>query len=757
MKQISIILFLTVCTTLISQTNYSLEGIIRDKNENPIEFAHVFLKKENKVVITDKNGAFEICNINDSLQTIYIKHVEYETTEQIINLSQNNFININLLESINEIGEVVISGNLKEVSKLESITPVEVFTPKFFQRNPTPNLFESLQNINGIRPQLNCAICNTGDIHINGLEGPYTMVLIDGMPIVSSLSTVYGLSGIPNALVERIEIVKGPASSLYGSEAIGGVINVITKNPEKAPLLSVDLMSNTYLENNLDIGFKSSIKSNINILTGINYFNYSTPIDLNNDNFTDVTLSNKISIFQKWNFNQKNKKLFSIAGRYFYEDRWGGEMNWNSNHRGKDSIYGESIYTTRIEIIGTYQIPIKEDLKLSFSANSHNQNSVYGDVPYIGKQNIGFGQLVWNKVLTRNDFILGSSYRYTFYDDNTPATGSISKNNPDINQIASIFLQDEFTATEKQKILIGSRLDFSNHHGIIFTPRIGYKINLKKLHAIRFNAGTGFRVVNIFTEDHAALTGARDVIIEENLRPEKSYNTNINYTGTFISKKDNAFNIDITGFYTYFTNKIFPDYTSDPDKIYYKNLNGYAVSEGISINLSTSYINGFKFNGGSTFMNIINVEEGIKQQQMLSEKFTGTWGISYLFKHPKIEIDYTGNVYSPMRLPLVSETDPRKEFSPWWSTQNIQLNYKGLKNWEFYIGIKNLLNFTPNKGNPFIIARAQDPFDKNVQFSPSGQAISTTSNPYGLTFDPTYIYAPNQGIRMFFGIRYKIQ
>ena len=101
----------------------------------------------------------------------------------------------------------------------------------FSERNPTPSIFESLQNVNGIRPQLNCNVCNTGDIHINGLEGPYTFVLIDGMPIVSGLSTVYGLSGIPQSLIERVEIVKGPASTLYGSEAVGGIINIITKQP----------------------------------------------------------------------------------------------------------------------------------------------------------------------------------------------------------------------------------------------------------------------------------------------------------------------------------------------------------------------------------------------------------------------------------------------------------------------------------------------------------------------------------------------
>ena len=90
---------------------------------------------------------------------------------------------------------------------------MEVITPALFRKNPSPALFDAVGMVNGVRPQINCSVCNTGDIHINGMEGPYTMVLIDGMPIVSGLSTVYGLSGIPTSLVERVEIVKGPGSS----------------------------------------------------------------------------------------------------------------------------------------------------------------------------------------------------------------------------------------------------------------------------------------------------------------------------------------------------------------------------------------------------------------------------------------------------------------------------------------------------------------------------------------------------------------
>jgi outer membrane receptor for ferrienterochelin and colicins len=107
-----------------------------------------------------------------------------------------------------------------------------------------------------------------------------------------------------------------------------------------------------------------------------------------------------------------------------------------------------------------------------------------------------------------------------------------------------------------------------------------------------------------------------------------------------------------------------------------------------------------------------------------------------------------------MRLPLLGDLDPRQEYSPTWSIQNIQFTFNKFKNFEIYAGVKNLLNWTPNKGNPFIIARANDPFDKNVQYDPNGNVLATPENPYALTFDPGYVYGPNQGIRGFFGFRY---
>ena len=157
-------------------------------------------------------------------------------------------------------------------------------------------------------------------------------------------------------------------------------------------------------------------------------------------------------------------------------------------------------------------------------------------------------------------------------------------------------------------------------------------------------------------------------------------------------------------------------------------------------------------------MDVSTEEDGVRERQILTERFTGTWSISYRFLNDKLVADYTGNVYGPMLLPLLGELDPRPVSSPWWSIQNIQLTYRGFPQFEVYGGVKNLLNWTPwkNQDEP-IIARSFDPFDRDVQFDEGGAVIATPNNPNALSFDPSYVYGPNQGIRAFLGVRYSIR
>jgi outer membrane receptor for ferrienterochelin and colicins len=719
----------------------------------PLQEANVMLKNTINSTSSSADGSYHFNNVPSGSYELSASYTGFKSKSQRIIVKDTAEVTVNFnLRDDNTLDEIVITGTLKPVSRMESPVPVEVYKPVFFQKNPTANIFEALQNVNGVRPQLNCNVCNTGDIHINGLEGPYTLVLIDGMPIVSGLSTVYGLSGIPNSLLERIEIVKGPASSLYGSEAVGGLINIITKNPQNAPTFSADTFTTSWGELNVDLGFKATIANTASVLTGINYFNFSNLIDNNKDNFTDLTLQDRISLFQKWNFNRKNNKLFSLAGRYFYEDRWGGELQWGKKYRGGNEVYGESIYTKRWELLGAYELPIEEKMLFSFSYTDHDQNSVYGNIPYLAKQRIGFGQLTWDKELKNHDLLFGTALRYQYYDDNTTATVE-----EDVNWISSLFVQDEISLVENHKVLLGARVDYNNNHGAIFTPRLAYKWKINDNNILRFNTGTGFRIVNLFTEEHAALTGSRDVIILEELKPERSYNANLNYLKKMYSKNGTFIGLETSAWYTHFSNSIIPDYDSNPNQIIYKNLNGFAITKGISTNVDLAFNNGLKMILGVTLMDVSKTENSITTRQILTERFTGTWAVSYRLNNIFLDIDYTGNFYGPLRLPLLGDLDPRLEYSPTWSIQNIQFTFNKFRNLDLYAGVKNVLNWTPNKGNPFIIARANDPFDKNVQYDTNGNAQVTADNPYALTFDPGYVYAPNQGIRGFFGMRYTLK
>lgn len=749
-----ILLTLLSIWTLHAHAQGILEGTVTHAGQ-PVEFASIAIKGTAFGTTADSLGRLKITGLPAGKHTVLVSAIGYKAYQQNVTLAANQTtrFDVALQEEAGQLDEVVVTGTMKEVSKLASPVPVDIITQKFLYKNPVPSIFEALTYVNGVRPQLNCNVCNTGDIHINGLEGPYTMVLLDGTPIVSGLSTVYGLIGIPNSLIERVEIVKGPASTLYGSEAVGGLINIITKTVSKAPTFSADMFSSNWRDLNVDLGFKFKAGEKVSSLLGVNYFNYQNPIDNNGDGFTDMTLQHRISVFNKWSVQRPQNRQATLAVRYYYEDRWGGDMQWTPAYRGGDQRYGESIYTKRFEAVGLYELPTTEKLSFQYSLNSHQQNSFYGNTPYMATQRIAFGQLLWDKTVGKHSLLTGIPLRYTYYDDNTPATFSeISGNKPDGIFLPGIFIQDEIK-TGSHTVLLGARYDYNSRHGNIFTPRLAYKLSLNQTDALRFNVGRGYRVVNLFTEEHAALTGAREVIIKNALKPEQSWNANINFVKKIVT--GNSFvGLDASLFYTRFSNRITPDYDTNPNQIIYDNLNGYAESKGISLNIDVNLYAPLKIVAGGTLMDNVQVDEGVRIRPILTERFMGTWAVTYDFLRAGLTLDYTGNAYGPMRLPLLSEEDPRAEYSPVWSLQNIQLTKKFGERMELYGGVKNLLNFRPPANS---IARSHDPFDKNVQFGSDGQVVATPNNPYRLTFDPSYVYAPNQGIRGFLGFRYRIQ
>jgi outer membrane receptor for ferrienterochelin and colicins len=293
--------------------------------------------------------------------------------------------------------------------------------------------------------------------------------------------------------------------------------------------------------------------------------------------------------------------------------------------------------------------------------------------------------------------------------------------------------------------MFGLRYDYNFTHGGIFSPRASFKLAPDAGNIFRLNVGNGYRVVNLFTEEHAALTGAREVVVQENLKPERSWNASLNYQ-KFIDRSNGYLTLDGSLFYTYFTNRIIGDFLTNPDQIIYQNLNGYAISRGLNLNLDWAFTFPLKINAGTTLMDVYAVQEsetGSRQKnpQLHAPKVSGTYAVSYTFRKAGLTLDYTGRLYGPMYLPVL-ENDFRPNKSPWFALDNLQITKKLPHGLEVYGGLKNLYNFLPR--NPLM--RPFDPFDKKVD----------QDNPQGYTFDTSYNYAPMQGRRSFVGLRWRL-
>ncbi|MBC8407273.1 MAG: TonB-dependent receptor, partial [Rhodobacteraceae bacterium] len=503
-KNLLVVLAVLSTQMLAAQT---LKGKITDGKE-VVPFANITVKGTGIGTAADMDGLFVLNDVPAGKHELIVSAIGYNKHKTAVEVKQGeNTINPILKESSYKLDQVVVTGTMKESFIQASPVKVEVITQKFLEKVATANVMEIIENVNGVQKQVNCGVCGTNDIHINGMEGPYTLVLIDGMPIMSSLSTVYGLNGIPTSLIKQIEVIKGPSSTLYGTEAVAGVINIITKKPKDVSLLEFDAFFNSHEEKNLDFAFAPKMNK-VDMLFSGNLYNMQKFIDDNDDTFADVPFSNRLSLFNRWSLKRKSGKALDFSAKYYKEDRYGGVEEWTDADRGSGSIYGESIYTDRVELTGTYQFPLEENIRVDASYNYHHQDSYYGTTKYEAWQEVYFANFLWDKQIGLNhDFLMGYTHRYQSYIDSTLAMVNEQK------FIPGLFVQDEMKLRHNLSLLGGIRADHHKDHGLIYSPRLNVKWNPETYTTIRLNGGTGFRTVNLFTEDHAALTGSREVFV----------------------------------------------------------------------------------------------------------------------------------------------------------------------------------------------------------------------------------------------------
>jgi len=693
-----------------------------------IAHAQVLVEGTGFGAATDGEGEFRVAGLSSGPATLLVRAIGYAPERRALRLSAGETTRavVELQPVASVLGTVVTTGTLQQVRVQDAPVKVAVISTAFLQRNVTNNLMDNVSFFPGLNQQVDCGVCFTNNIRINGMEGPYTAVLIDGTPMMSALATVYGLNAIDPSLVEQVELTKGPSSTLYGSEAMGGVINVITKDARFAPRLSLGAYATSDGETSANLAAARTFGGAATLLS-VSGSRNDRFVDRNGDDFSDLPLVSRISVFNKWSPAEMSEEPMQISARYYHETRFGGTSEWTSADRGSSTVYGESIRTSRVELLGTYTAeaggsPIRADAAF----NWHDQNSYYGDQPYMATQTTTFVQGAWLPGFGRSSLALGATLRYQSYRDS-----AAFHQTRDENLTPGLFAQDELALGAGVTLLAGLRVDRHPAHGTIPSPRLALKWDAGRNTTLRVNAATGFRVVSLFTEDHAALTGARDVRIEGKLDPERSRNLVVSLNRTFdIEQVPDALTLDVDAYWTRFTNRIVPDYDTDPELIVYRNLRGMAETRGVEIALGyATALEPLSANLGITLQDVHQVNDGVRSEIAFATRFQGVFTLGYRFPRRRLALDWTGRVLGPMQLPNFEGLPSR---SPWFTEQHLQGTWSVRPGVDVYGAVKNVFDYV--QANPIIDPR----------------------HPFGDDFDTARVYGPIQGRRVLLGMRYAL-
>ena len=672
---------------------------------------------------TDSAGRFRLQVGARQTVSLLTRAIGHTPDRRVVALPASDTLLITLTPSASILNTVVTTATMQERYLSDSPVKVELVTPAFLQRNVSANLMDNISFLPGLVQQVDCGVCFTNSIRINGMEGPYTAVLIDGTPMMSALASVYGLNSIDPSLIEQVEIIRGPNSTLYGAEAMGGVINIVTKDVRLAPRFSVNAFGSSHGETNIAIAATPSIRG-VRSLLSISGSHNAQFVDRNGDGFSDLPLVNRLSVMNKWAIGTPARRPFELMARVYGEDRFGGTSAWTKADRGSGSVYGESIRTLRGELLGTLRRgSVTSPLRVDLSANWHHQDSFYGDTPYRATQGVAFAQGVWSPQLGAHNLMLGGTLRLQRYRDSTRA-----QRTSETRFIPGVLMQDEVAVGSRLTLLGGVRVDHHATHGVIASPRLAVKYTPDPHTTVRLNAATGFRVVSLFTEDHAALTGSREVRILETLQPERSATTTVSLNRVFdVSGVEDAMSLDVDLYHTSFRNRIVGDFDSDPNLIIYRNLRGGARTRGVTVAIGYGTLRK-PFNGSLalTMQDVSRVDDGVRRALPFAASQQAVFSLGYRVDRIATTFDWTGRLQGPTTLPQFDGMPGR---SPWFTEQHLQITWRSRNRPDVYVAVKNLFDFVQRDA---II----DPF-----------------NPFGDRFDTARVYGPLQGRRFVVGLR----
>ena len=574
-----VLLFYLLTAPLLYGQLYSIEGKIQSK-DNPLAFANVLIKNLRKGTVADEKGNYKLNGLKTGTYMIEVSFTGYINVQKEIRITDQNTILDFQLEADSFLEEVVITGTRTFKRKTNSPVIVNILSSAALDNVQACNVSEGLKFQTGLRVETNCQTCNYTQLRINGLAGGYSQILINGRPVFSPLTGLYGLEQIPVNMIERIETIRGGGSTLYGSSAIGGVINIITKIPKS---------------NNIELSYlQQSIKAaaNENILNGnatLVSKNKSAGMalfankrnreyyDANWDNFSEIPAIENIAYGASLFYLPSENQKFEASISHLNEYRYGGEMidqtvhlNQQAEERTHDVWIGSLDYQINFNEHNSALIAYlsgqrtnREHYTGIFPDDSSAIEAHLSTPPYgISETTTLQGGTQFNHRFDRflkgtNVFTLGGEYLREAVLDVIPAY------NYNIDQTAeskALFLQSDWEIMPALSLLSGVRME---HHNLvdklIFSPRISVMYKPQPALQIRTTWSSGFRAPQAFDTDlHIAFAGGgiSRISLAENLKEERSnsFSTSLNYDHP---AENYIFGFTLEGFYTVLNDTFF--------------------------------------------------------------------------------------------------------------------------------------------------------------------------------------------------------
>ncbi|WBX73881.1 TonB-dependent receptor [Tenacibaculum pacificus] len=742
MKKIILVTFLLIATFSKAQT---ITGKVTTSKGVILPFANILVKNTNIGVTADENGAFILENINKKKVTLITSSIGFISSQKRINISKEkvNTINFSLIEHAELLDQITVTGTRTDRRSTKNPVIVNVINSQTLADVQACNLSEGLKFQTGLRVETDCQTCNYTQLRMNGLSGGYSQILINGRPIFSPLTGLYGLEQIPTNMIDRIEVVRGGGSALYGSSAIGGTVNVITNIPKK------DNYSIGYTYQNFKGASDHIIAGNATVVNedknaGISFFinNRTREVyDHNGDNYSELPeLKNNsfgANLFFLPTDNQKIEINFSKMNEY----RYGGEMIENAPHFALQSEERtHDVYVANID----YQINFNEDKSslITYFASQYTGRDHYTGIrpgtkdaadtehlanpPYGNSETTTFqGGLQFNHKL--EDFLKGNNVLTIgseFVQDDVFDEISAYKYVVDqITQNYGFFFQSDWEINDKWNLLTGIRYD---HHKLdalkkdgnrkfiinnVASPRVSLLFKPFENGQLRATWGTGFRAPQAFDTDlHMAFAGGgiSRVQLADDLKRERSnsYTVSFNYDKP---TEHYIYGFTLESFYTELNDAFYLEGIGEDKygEIFEKRNGDGAVVNGITLEGRLNYDGIIQFDAGVTYQSS-KYNTAVKNSDTLDTKkeflrtpttygyATATYTPNQKFK-TALNLVYTGKM-DVLHLASTDNLSDDEYFkSPTFFNVGIKTSYvlqleKLKTNIEIFAGIKNIFD-----------------------------------------------------------------